>query len=140
MALDPVTAVVEGVTTIVNKIWPDASEEQKNALQSELANLAAETDLAKGQQDINKAEATNDSRFVAGWRPFVGWVCGFGLLYAVILEPVSRFIAQVIFKYAGAFPVIDTTITMQLLFALLGVGGLRTVEKMGSKGHLPWQQ
>jgi hypothetical protein len=62
--------------------------------------------------------------------------CGFALLYAAILDPMARFVATVILKYVGPFPVIDTTITMQVLFGLLGLGGMRMYEKVkGAEGN-----
>jgi hypothetical protein len=81
------------------------------------------------QMEINKIEAQNPSLFVSGWRPFVGWVCGISLTYAAIVEPVSRFLATVLFKYNGAFPVIDTSLTLQILLGLLGLAGMRSWEK-----------
>ena len=81
------------------------------------------------QMEINKIEAQNPSLFVSGWRPFIGWVCGISLTYAAIIEPVSRFIAKVIFNYFGEFPVIDTTLTLQILLGLLGLAGMRSWEK-----------
>ena len=84
--------------------------------------------LAEVQAKINTAEATHRSVFVAGWRPFVGWVCGLGLLYAVLLEPLLRFIFTVN-GWNSQFPIIDTTITMQVLFGMLGLAGVRSYEK-----------
>ena len=81
------------------------------------------------QTDINKIEAGSSSLFVAGWRPFVGWCCGAAFLYAAILEPLARFISKVMFSYAGDFPAIDTTLTMQILLGLLGMAGLRSWDK-----------
>lgn len=95
----------------------------------ELAELAAETQLATGQLEINKIEAGSSSLFVAGWRPACGWVAALALLYASIIEPFARFIAKVGFNYIGEFPVIDTNITMQLLFGLLGLGAMRSYDK-----------
>lgn len=122
MALDPITAGIDLVKTAIDKIWPDASEEQKQ----KVALIAEE--LA-GQRDINKIEASNANVFVSGWRPFIGWVCGIGLGYAVIIEPILRFASQVWFSYAGVFPSIDTDLTLQILLGMLGLGGLRTWEK-----------
>ena len=84
-------------------------------------------DLA--QIEVNKEEAKSLNVFVAGWRPFVGWVCGIGLGYVAIVEPVLRFVAQVMFGYLGDFPEIDTMLTMQVLLGILGLGALRTTEK-----------
>ena len=91
--------------------------------------LAGELQMAQMQADINKTEATSSSVFVAGWRPFAGWVCGVGLGYVTLIDPMGRFIAQVMFGYTGAFPVIDTTITMQALFGMLGLAAARSYDK-----------
>jgi hypothetical protein len=81
------------------------------------------------QIEVNKEEAKSASVFVSGWRPFIGWGCGFAFLYIGIVEPVARFVAKVQFGYTGEFPEIDPTITMQVLFGLLGLAGMRTYEK-----------
>jgi len=84
--------------------------------------------LAEVQTKINEAEATHRTVFVAGWRPFIGWVCGLGLLYAVFIEPLLRFVFTVN-GWEIEFPKIDTTITMQVLFGMLGLVGTRSYEK-----------
>lgn len=139
MAFDPVSAVLDIGGKLIDRLWPDPAQRDAAKLRlvelqqtGELAKLAAETDLAKGQIAVNVEEAKSASLFVSGWRPFVGWVGGIGLAYAALLEPVARFVAAVALDYKGSFPVLDTTITMQLLFGLLGLGGFRTIEK--SKG------
>jgi len=101
---------------------------------TKLAELTGKLDefenkLLTGQLDINKEEAKSSSIFIAGGRPFIMWGCGFALLYASIFEPIIRFVAQVIFGYTGAFPVIDSTLTMQVLLGLLGLGGMRSYDK-----------
>lgn len=88
--------------------------------------------LQLAQIGVNREEAASTNWFVAGWRPAVGWIGAFGLGYAAIAEPFARFVTQVWIGYAGAFPQIDTTITMQVLFGLLGLGAYRTVEKVKS--------
>lgn len=122
---------------LLDKLLPDpkAAADAKlkvmeMAQQGELAQLDAEVKLATGQMEINKAEASSSDPFTSRARPFIMWVCGIALLYSSLLEPFIRFVAMVGFKYQGAFPVIDTTITIQLLFALLGLGGYRTYEKV----------
>ena len=84
--------------------------------------------LAEVQTKINEAEATHRTVFVAGWRPFIGWVCGLGLLYAVFIESLLRFVFTVK-GWTIEFPKIDTTITMQVLFGMLGLVGARSYEK-----------
>lgn len=133
-----VDTIIAPVVAIINKLIPDktaaaaaTAQLQQMAmngqLNDEMEQLKAVT---SAQSDIDKIEASNASKFVSGWRPFVGWICGFGLAYAAIIDPVIRFVAQVMFKYAGGFPAIDTTITMQVLFGMLGLGVYRTAEKI----------
>jgi len=86
--------------------------------------------LELAQIEVNREEAKSTNWFVAGWRPAVGWIGAAALAYAAIGEPLARFIAQVLFDYAGVFPQIDTTITMQVLFGLLGLGAFRSIEKV----------
>lgn len=135
MAFDPISAGLELANSLVERIWKDPETQSKEKLR--LAELAQSGDLEKfnaevkllvGQMEINKQEAASGNLFVAGWRPFVGWVCGFALLYAAILEPFMRFIAK-LNDYTGEFPVIDTNITMQILLGMLGLGMMRTREK-----------
>tara|TARA_R110002126_G_scaffold170167_1_gene319111 strand:+ start:422 stop:856 length:435 start_codon:yes stop_codon:yes gene_type:complete len=127
---------------LIDRLWPDPA--QKAAAQMELlkmqqsgdlAQLAAETDLAKLQIQTNIEEAKSTNWWVAGWRPAIGWVCGAGLAYAALVEPFARFAAKVWFGYTGDFPVIDTDLTMQILMGMLGLGAMRSVEKVnGAEG------
>lgn len=94
-----------------------------------LAELDAELKSALAQIAVNQEEAKSTNWFIAGWRPAVGWVCALGLAYVALFEPVARFIASVLFDYRGAFPVIDTSLTMQVLLGMLGLAGMRTFEK-----------
>lgn len=121
---------------LIDKIFPDPQKAQEAKIElfklqqnGELAQLAADTDLAKGQLNVNLEEAKSTNWFVAGWRPACGWVGAAGLAYSAILEPLARFCATVLGGYTGAFPVIDTTITMQILFGLLGLGAMRSFDK-----------
>ena len=88
-------------------------------------------DLA--QVNVNVEEAKSESLFIAGGRPACIWIGAVGLGYASIIEPIMRFVASVGFKYSGGFPVIDTTITMQVLVGLLGLGYMRSQDK--AKGN-----
>ena len=116
-------AVADLANTVINKIFPDKSAEEK-------AQLALTLTVIQGQIYTNKVEAGSSSVFVAGARPFIMWICGLAFAYATILEPMARFVASVVFKYTGAFPVLDTALTMQILFGLLGLGAYRTYEKV----------
>ena len=124
---------IDGVTGLINntidKIWPDASDAQKNKIDLLKMNISRELAVIKTQTDINLKEAEHKSVWVSGWRPFVGWVCGTALLYVALLEPFMRFIAKVAFDYPGEFPVIDTNLTMQVLIGMLGLSTLRSRDK-----------
>ena len=136
MALDPISILLEIGSKIIDRVFPSPEaaaaaklELMKMQQTGELAQLAAETDLAKGQLAINQAEAQNTNWFVSGGRPFIMWGCGFAMLYASLFEPIMRFVAVVMFKYAGSFPVIDTSLTTQVLLGLLGLAGMRSIDK-----------
>jgi hypothetical protein len=129
MALDPITGAFDLASTIVNKIWPDKSEEEKQKLAQEFAIMQGQLALQQGQLDVNKVEAANVSVFVAGWRPFIGWVGGMGLAYQFILQPFLVW-GSGIWHLAAVPPTIDTTTLFQLVLALLGLGGYRTLEKI----------
>ena len=122
-------SLADFATTVVNKIWPDANEQQKAQAQQAILEATQTYNLQAMQVDVNKIEAASTNWFVAGWRPFIGWIGGTALAYASIIEPLARFIAAVGFHYTGAFPVIDTQITLQVLIGLLGFGVYRTYEK-----------
>lgn len=139
-AIPIIDTVLDAGLAIVDRVWPDPvkqAEERRKLIElhqnGNLAELQAEVGLLQGQLRINEQEAKHKSVFVAGWRPFCGWVGGFGLAYAGILEPLMRFIATMC-GYTGEFPVIDTTLTMQVLLGMLGLGTMRTWEK-GKKVH-----
>ena len=131
-----IDALFEVGKMAISRIWPDPQQqavEQRKlaelAQSGDLARMNAEVDLLLGQIEINKIEAQSESMFKSAWRPFIGWVCGFSLAYAAVLEPFMRFVA-VQLEYDGTFPVIDTDITLQVLMGLLGLGAYRSYEKV----------
>ena len=119
---------------VIDKVIPDKAAAEKAKLEMEVALQSQEFALALEQIKVNAEEAKSTNWFVAGWRPACGWIGALALGYAAIGEPVARFIALVAFGYKGAFPVIDTSITMQILFGILGLGAYRTVEKVKKNG------
>lgn len=123
MALDPLTAVTDLAGTVINKIWPDKTEQEKQ-------QLAAAVMVVQGQLDINKAEATSPSVFVSGWRPFIGWVCGTACAWNWIGLSVAKFIALVCFAKVLDLRPADISEMMPVLMGMLGLGALRTVEKL----------
>lgn len=126
---------VKAIGDTVDKLFTSDDERLERKIEADKAQMAHELELAKldsqalqNQTDVNKIEAASTSLFVSGWRPFVGWVCGFALAYASIIEPILRF-AATMFGYVGSFPVIDTELTMQVLIGILGLGVFRTYER-----------
>ena len=123
------TALIGPVTSLLDKFIED--KDQKAKLAHELSTMAEKhaQELAKGQLEINKAEAGHKSIFVAGWRPFIGWICGIALAYHFVVSPIILFIAG----WAGAelpeLPAFDMDSLMTVLLGMLGLGGLRTYEK-----------
>lgn len=121
MALDPITAGMDLAGTVINKIWPDKSEAERQ-------QLAAAVQIVQGQLDINKAEAASSSTFVAGWRPFIGWVCGMGCAWNWIGLPVAKF-GLAVYGHPLELEPADLSEMMPLLLGMLGLGTLRTFEK-----------
>lgn len=118
---------------ILDRVIPDPVE--RHAYELKMADIAdreaqREHDEMIAQTQTNTAEANNKSIFVAGWRPFIGWVGGIGLAYSFVVNPVASWTAQVIFHYHGSFPALDTGQLMDLVMGMLGFGGLRTYEKI----------
>lgn len=100
------------------------------------ARAKAEADLRsslqswdKAQTDVNAVEAASSSVFVAGWRPFIGWCCGVSLAYQYVVTPIVMWLAAMVHLSLPAPPKLDETL-WQLVFAMLGLGGLRTFEKV----------
>lgn len=136
MAFDPISAALEIGGKVIDRLWPDPAQRDAAKLEllkmqqtGELAALAAETELAKGQQVINQEEAKSDSLFKSGWRPFVGWCCGSAFAYHYILQPLLVFTAAA-FGHTIDLPAFDMGTLSTVLMGMLGLGGLRTVEKM----------
>ena len=122
MSVDPISAGLDLANTVVKTIWPDKSEQER-------AQLAAAVQLVQGQMDINKAEAASPSVFVAGWRPFIGWVCGGACAWNWIGLPVAKFACAFAGHPLDLTPA-DLSEMLPLLLGMLGLGGLRTFEKV----------
>lgn len=124
---------LSAIADIVGKFFPDKTQAEKDQLTMALAQLNAQQQDLQMQADVNKAEATNQNMFVAGWRPFVGWICGAGF-GVTILGPLLTWISGLC-GHPVQFPAMDTESLMTILFGMLGLGGMRTVEKVsGVKG------
>lgn len=131
--MNPLLAPIFGlVSTVIDRIVPDKAAAEKAKLEMAAALQAQEFQIQIEQIKVNAEEAKSTNWFVAGGRPAIMWICGFALAYAAVLEPIARFVSKVWFGYDGDFPVLDTNLTMQVLFGILGLGAFRTAEKIKS--------
>lgn len=130
--------VAAPILKIIDKMIPDkaAAEAakdqltalaQQGALQEEMAELAAVT---TAQTDINKVEAASSSLWVAGWRPYIGWICGTGLAMSAIVGPLFTWITMLC-GHPIPFPIANDPLLQTTLAGLLGMGHIsRTYEKI----------
>ncbi len=126
------------LTPIIQKVVdfiPDPLEKAKAQAEATKQMLDFVSAQNTAQLAVDQAEAGNSNVFVAGWRPFIGWVCGAGLAWAFLVGPLTRFILPM-FAPNVTIPPIPTDGLMELVFAMLGRGGLRTFEKV--KGAAEW--
>jgi hypothetical protein len=114
-------ALIGPVSNLLDKFILD--KDVKAKLSHEISTMAERhaQELAKGQLEVNKAEAAHKSLFVAGWRPAVGWSCCFALVYSTILSPILGIWFTV--------PPVDSSLLTTVLMGMLGLGAMRTVEK-----------
>ena len=110
------------IETTINKIWPDKSA-------AEAAQLAAAVSIVQGQLEVNKAEAASPSAFTSGWRPAIGWVCGAACAWNWIGLPVAKIVAAQ-YGHAIELSAADVSEMMPVLLGMLGLGSLRTFEKV----------
>ena len=114
--------VAELASGLIDRFFPNKTEQEKQ-------QMAAAVMIIQGQLDTNKEEAKNPSVFVSGWRPFIGWVCGSACAWNWIGLPIAVFFAKAL-GYAVDLHPADLMEMMPILMGMLGLGGLRTVEKI----------
>jgi hypothetical protein len=125
MAFDPFSAAFDLINTGLQKWIPDANTRSQAA--QELSQQMALQVM--GQIELNKAESQSQSLFVAGWRPFIGWVCGGAYAYTFVLQPFFVFILNACGVTLPPLPHLDWSELSFVLFGLLGLGAMRTYEK-----------
>jgi hypothetical protein len=132
MSLLAVGSIIEAVGKVAGDLITTDKEKMEMEIEQRKLDLEEKKlDMAVGmaQIDVNKEEAKSSSLFVSGWRPFIGWGCGIAFIYSTLIEPVCRFVAMTVFMYNGAFPTIDSDLTMQVMLGMLGLGAMRSYEK-----------
>ena len=115
------SSLIGPVSNLLDKFILD--KDVKAKLSHEISTMAERhaQELAKGQLEVNKVEAAHKNMFVAGWRPAIGWICGFALMYSTILSPILGIWFTV--------PPVDSSLLTTVLMGMLGLGAMRTVEK-----------
>ena len=116
------TSLVGPVSNLLDKFVED--KDQKNALAHEIATMSEKhsQQALLAQLEINKAEAATGSLFIGGWRPAIGWICALGLLYNTIIVNIVGIWVEV--------PEVDTTLLVPVMMGLLGLGAMRSYEKV----------
>lgn len=136
---DVLGGLISPITDVIDKAVVD--KDKKKELQFKLQELVDKADERyheelMGQIEVNKVEASHASVFVAGWRPFIGWTSGVGLAYSFVLAPFIEFIARAN-GYNQDMPMPDSTQLMTLIMAMLGVGAMRSYDKLKGTSPLP---
>jgi hypothetical protein len=129
-------SVLDFGSKLIDRIWPDPAQRDAAKLELFKAQQAGEFkemdqafEIAKAQIGVNQAEAGNGSLFVSGWRPFIGWVCGAALTYQYVARPLVTWGILATGYTVPEMPGLDDNL-WQLLLGMLGLGGLRTFEKV----------
>jgi hypothetical protein len=133
LLIGPLADIIKGV---IGHIWPDPAQQAEANLKlatlvqsGELARMANDTSLALAQIGVNNTEAASESLFKSGWRPNIGWICGAALGWNFIVRP-GLVAGLAIAGHPVALPPADMAELMPVLLGLLGLGTLRTVEKV----------
>ena len=136
MSISGIGEIFEFGSKIIDKIFPNKDEADKAKIKlielqqaGELAFLDAAKQQDANQASINVAEAQNSSIFVSGWRPAIGWICATAIGYAYIIQPLLSWILY-IYKPELKPPQFPMDHIFELLFGMLGLGGLRSYEKI----------
>lgn len=132
MAVDPVTALLDIGGKIIDRLWPDPTQAANAKLELIKLQQSGELQVIAGQLKINEVEAGHPSVFVSGWRPAIGWVCGLACAWNWIGLPIAKVIAIILGHPINLAPA-DLTEMLPILMGMLGLGGLRTIEKLSDK-------
>jgi len=128
--------LISPIAKIIDKLIPDKEAASKAKLElirleqeGDLAELSAMVEINKAQAEVNKQEAAHKSLFVAGWRPALGWTCAIGIFWQFVGHPLASF-GLAAADIQTELPSINTENLFELVLAMLGMGGLRTYEKL----------
>lgn len=124
------------VFDIINKLIPDKEKQAEAQIamlklqqDSQFKEIDAALQTAQMQTDVNKVEAASTSVFVAGWRPFIGWICGIGFATQYVIYPLAYWIGELYGKML-TMPQLPTEMMVTMLFGMLGISVTHTYEKV----------
>lgn len=137
--MNPLISTILGginIDGILSRFFPSKEKAQEFKATMEQELLRQEGEITKAalasqaaQIEVNKTEAASGSIFVAGWRPFIGWVCGAALVVQYVASPLLPWAGKVVGFDLPPIPSLDDSL-WQLMAGLLGLGGMRTYEKL----------
>ena len=124
-----IESLIGPVAGLLDKFIED--KDQKARIAHELSTMAERhaQELAKAQLEVNKVEAAHKSLFVSGWRPAVGWVAVLGMAGNFLVIPLANFTLALV-ESEVIIPILDLSQMMPVLMGMLGLGAMRTAEKV----------
>jgi len=122
-------AIVGAVGSVLDKVIPDTNARAQAKEELAKAVLQDDFQLALSQIQVNQEEAKSENIFKSGWRPSIGWACSLTFILNFVLFPIINYFL-VMFGHQAILIPFDTNTLMTVLGGLLGIGGLRTIEKI----------
>ena len=124
-----ISSLIGPVSDILDKVVTD--KDLKEKLSHDIATMAERHahEVVKAQIEVNKTEAQHHSMFVAGWRPAIGWVCCLGMAGNFLIIPFVNMALELL-ETGVVVPMIELDLMMPVLMGMLGLGAMRTVEKV----------
>ena len=129
MALPIIGSILDLGTKLIDKLIPDPKAKAEALLKLQELEQSGDLAVIAGQNKINEIEAASPTLFVSGWRPFIGWVCGSALAFQLVIGPLVVW-AGALVRHSVSLPIMQTELLTTLLVGMLGLGGMRTVEKL----------
>lgn len=125
---NPISSITDAISKVLDRVLPN--KEQNDAAKAQLIQTEVQGQIQEvlAQIQVNAVEAQSQSTFVAGWRPYVGWICGTALAYATMVQPLITLIVR-LWKPNFEPLVIDNSQTLTVLMGLLGLGVMRSIDK-----------
>lgn len=129
MDITGIGSIADLANSVIGRLWPDKTQTEKDQMAQTLVILQGQIAADQGQMDVNKVEAANPNWFVSGWRPAIGWVCVLACAWNWLGLPVANF-GTALFHNPLSLTPANLTQMWPVLMGMLGLGGLRTVEKI----------